>query len=163
MGPDETRFLTMAGVELLLAEDHPGDAALILESLAGDRLDARVHVVPDGETALDFLFCRGAYADRASEPLPRLILMELGLPGIGGLEVLRAIRSEVRTRAIPVVMFASSRREADVIESYRSGANSYVYKPGDFDRFREVVRRLGSYWLMLNEVPPAATRDGRGG
>jgi two-component system response regulator len=153
----------MASVEILLAENHPGDAALILESFAGDQLDGRVHVVPDGQTALDFLFSRGAYADRASEPLPRLILMEVGLPGMGGLEVLRAIRREVRTCAIPVVMFASTRREADVIQSYRSGANSYVHKPGSFDRFREVVRRLGSYWLMLNEAPPAGARDGSGG
>lgn len=117
----------------------------------------------DAETALDFLFCRSSYTARASDPPPRLVLLDLALPKVGGLEVLRAIKEQARTRPIPVVMFASSNDERDVVRSYRLGANSYVEKPGDFRRFREVVRRLGLYWLTMNVPPPSEGfgEDGR--
>jgi two-component system, response regulator len=140
--------------EVLLAEDSTADAELVLHSLT-DGMPVQLHVVHDGEEALDFLFGRGAYGDRAAAPLPRLVLLDRNLPVVDGLQVLRELRHHPRTWALPVVLLTSSNLEHDVVESYRLGANSFVQKPLEFTKFRELVRRLGEYWLTINEPPPA--------
>jgi two-component system response regulator len=141
-------------VEVLLAEDSTADAELVQHSLA-DGMPVRMHVVHDGEAALDFLFGRGAYGDRAAAALPHLVLLDLNLPVVDGLQVLSELRRHPQTRALPVVLLTSSNLEHDVAESYRLGANSFVQKPLEFTKFRELVRRLGEYWLTINEPPPA--------
>jgi two-component system, response regulator len=140
--------------EVLLAEDSTADAELVLHSLT-DGMPVQLHVVHDGEEALDFLFGRGVYGDRAAAPLPRLVLLDRNLPVVDGLQVLSALRRHPRTWALPVVLLTSSNLEHDVVESYRLGANSFVQKPLEFTKFRELVRRLGEYWLTINEPPPA--------
>jgi len=142
-------------IEVLLAEDSTADAELVLHSLA-DGIPVRMHRVHDGAEALDFLFGRGAYDDRAAAPLPRLVLLDLNLPVMDGLQVLSELRRHPRTWALPVVLLTSSNLEHDVVESYRRGANSFVQKPLEFTKFRELVRRLGEYWLTINEPPPAS-------
>jgi CheY-like chemotaxis protein len=146
--------VTDAPWSVLLAEDSASDADLILASLAKDGLHEGVHVVHDGVEALDFLFARGAYTSRIHEPPPRFVLLDLKLPKVDGLEVLREIKANPRTHAIPVVMLTSSNIERDVVRGYQLGANSYVQKPVDFERFRETVRQIGQYWLMVNEPVP---------
>jgi len=152
--------VTDARVDLLLAEDNPSDTELILESLSG--LRERVFTVEDGVEALDFLFSRGRFAGRAQSSMPRVVMLDVKLPKIGGFEVLRALRADPRTRRIPVVMLTSSNLERDVARGYELGANSYVQKPVDFDRFRETVRLLGLYWLSINEPPPLSTPRAEG-
>jgi two-component system response regulator len=142
-------------VRLLLAEDNAAEAELILASLGDEHLADQVHVARDGVEALDFLFCRGPHAARAAAPPPRLAILDVKLPKIGGLEVLRELKADPRTRALPVVLLTSSNIDRDVVEAYRLGANSYIQKPMDFGRFRETVRRLGVYWLTMNQPPPA--------
>jgi two-component system, response regulator len=144
-------------IQMLLAEDTPSDADLVLASLGRDGLSAMVHVVHDGVEALDFLFCRREYADRGQEPLPRLIVLDVKLPRVDGFQVLREVKADARTRSIPVVMLTSSNVERDVALGYGLGANSYVQKPVDFERFRETVRQLGLYWLTINEPPPVSS------
>lgn len=144
--------MTTHDIEVLLAEDDAADAELILTSLGNDGLRDRVHVVRDGEEALDFLFCRALYAPRASIALPRLVLLDIKLPKVTGLDVLREIKRERRTRAIPVVMLTSSNIERDVQLGYDLGANSYIQKPVEFAEFREKVRLLSAYWLTANIV-----------
>ena len=144
--------MTTHDIEVLLAEDDAADAELILTSLGNDGLRDRVHVVRDGEEALDFLFCRALYAPRASIALPRLVLLDIKLPKVTGLDVLREIKRERRTRAIPVVMLTSSNIERDVQLGYDLGANSYIQKPVEFAEFREKVRLLSAYWLTVNIV-----------
>jgi two-component system, response regulator len=140
-------------VELLLVEDNPNDVELTLHTLRKHNLANRIHVVYDGEEALDFLFCRGAYQNRDAGIPPKVILLDLKLPKVDGLEVLRQIRSDDRTRALPVVIMTSSRQERDIVESYKLGINSYIVKPVDFDQFTEAVRQIGCYWLLLNQPP----------
>lgn len=147
-------------MEVLLADDKPADAELIMLSL-GEAIVARVHHVHDGEEALDFLFCRATYAQRSVEALPRLIVLDIKLPKLSGLEVLEEIKRDPRTRAIPAVLLTSSRLEEDVVRGYQLGANSYVQKPVQFERFRQVVRQLGAYWLAVNEASPAQVLGGR--
>jgi two-component system response regulator len=137
-------------VDILLVEDTPDDAALLLRALRQHQLAARVAVAQDGLEALDFLFGTGAHADRPSEARLQLILLDLKLPSITGLDVLRRLKADPRTRCIPVVIFTSSAQERDVVDSYRAGANSYVIKPLDWDALAEVVRQIGSYWLGVN-------------
>jgi two-component system response regulator len=146
-------------IELLVAEDNPSDAELILESLARHADRDRIHVVHDGEEALAFLFCRGVYVARSMQTPPRLVFLDVKLPKIGGLDVLREMKAHARTRPIPVVMLTSSNIERDVATAYRTGANSYVQKPVDFERFRDTVRLLGAYWLTVNEPPPDSVFD----
>jgi CheY-like chemotaxis protein len=141
-------------VEVLLAEDNSADAELIMESLRLENLGDRLHLAHDGEQALDFLFARGRYGERAMDRPPRLIILDVKLPKIDGLRVLDEIKRDPRTRPIPVVMFTSSNIDHDVARGYLLGANSYIQKPVDFGRFQDTVRRLGAYWLGLNEVPP---------
>lgn len=141
-------------VELLLVEDDPNDVELALIALRRHKLANKIHVVRDGEEALDFLFCRGAYAERTFNGPPKVIFLDLKLPKVSGLEVLRAIKAEPRTRSVPVVVMTSSREQRDLMEGYRLGVNSYVQKPIDFDQFQTIVRDLGYYWLVVNQCPP---------
>lgn len=146
-------------VDILLVEDNPADAELIVESLRSANVAERMHVVHDGEEALDFLFARGGYAGRAIDRPPRLVLLDVKLPKVDGLSVLKALKADPSTRPIPVVMLTSSNMQQDVARGYVLGANSYVQKPVDFVRFHETVRRIGLYWLTLNEPAPAAVFD----
>jgi len=140
-------------VEILLVEDNPNDAELTMRALKKHNLANRVVLVTDGEEALDFIFARGAYKNRKVENHPKVILLDLKLPKVDGLEVLRACKSDPRTKIIPVVVLTSSKEERDLVESYRLGANSYITKPVDFDKFVESVSQLGLYWLLLNQPP----------
>ena len=141
-------------IDILLVEDSAEDAELTLHALRKDGLSNHIHWAKDGEEALDFLFCRGVFSSRSRERQPKVVLLDLKLPKIDGLEVLRLLKEDARTTALPVVVLTSSREEADVVRGYRNGANSYVQKPVDFDQFRDAVRQLGLYWLVTNEPPP---------
>lgn len=139
---------------ILLVEDNTDDEALTLRALRKNNIGNRVVVVRDGAEALDFLFCTGAYAERDPHDKPQVILLDLKLPKVDGMEVLRRIRADPSTRTFPVVILTSSKEEQDVINSYVIGVNSYVRKPVDFVQFVEAIRQLGLYWLVLNETPP---------
>jgi two-component system response regulator len=139
---------------ILLVEDNPDDELLTLRALAKNNIMNEVVVVRDGAEALDFLFGRGAYATRDLRVMPTVTLLDLKLPKIDGLEVLRQVRANEQTRLLPIVILTSSKEEQDLLGSYRLGANSYVRKPVDFAQFVDAVRQLGLYWLVLNERPP---------
>ena len=145
--------MTDSIVEILLVEDDSDDMELTLHALRKDNLANRIEIVRDGAEALEFIFCTGAYAHRSIENSPRVILLDLKLPKVDGLEVLRRVKSDPRTRVIPVVVLTSSREERDIVESYQLGVNSYITKPVDFEQFRETVRQLGLYWLLVNQPP----------
>ena len=140
-----------AEVEILLVEDNPNDAELALRALKKNNLANNVVAVSDGEEALDFVFARGKYAQRQIENGPRVILLDLKLPKVDGLEVLRLIKADPRTKAIPVIVLTSSKEEKDIVESYKLGVNSYIVKPVDFDKFVDAVKDIGFYWLLLNQ------------
>jgi two-component system response regulator len=137
---------------ILLVEDNPRDEALTLRALKKSNIVNDVVVTRDGVEALDYLLCTGAYADRETTLMPQLVLLDLKLPKVNGLEVLRKIRAGERTRRLPVVIFTSSSEDEDMIKSYDLGANSYVRKPVDFEQFLEATKQLGLYWLVLNEA-----------
>jgi len=139
---------------ILLVEDNADDEALTLRALRKNNIGNRVVVVRDGAEALEFLFCTGAYAERDPRDKPQVVLLDLKLPKVDGLEVLRRIRADASTRTLPVVILTSSKEEQDVVNSYLIGVNSYVRKPVDFLQFVEAIRQLGLYWLVLNEAPP---------
>ena len=139
---------------ILLVEDNPDDQALTLRALKKNNIRNRVVIKQDGVEALDFLFCQGADAGRDPRDLPQVILLDLKLPKVDGLEVLRQVRAHPRTRLLPVVILTSSNEEQDLIRGYGYGANSYVRKPIDFNQFVEAVNQLGLYWLVVNEAPP---------
>lgn len=139
---------------ILLIEDNPDDEALTLRALKKNNIANEVVVVRDGEEALDYLFATGAYEGRDTSVMPTVTLLDLKLPKMGGLDVLKRLRADERTKFLPIVILTSSDEEKDMIESYSLGANSYVRKPVDFTRFSEAVQRLGLYWLLLNEPPP---------
>ena len=141
---------------ILLVEDNPTDEELTLRALRKSNVANDVVVARDGAEALDYLFARGAYAARDPADLPHVVLLDLNLPKIGGLDVLRAIRADERTRTLPVVILTSSAEEKDLVGSYGAGANSYIVKPVDFSQFSESVRQLGLYWIVLNRTPPRA-------
>jgi two-component system response regulator len=141
---------------ILLVEDNDDDVQLTLRALKQNHVANRVDVARDGAEALDYLFCRGAYADRDPRQMPQVVLLDLKLPKVAGMEVLEQIREDSRTRRLPVVILTSSNVESDLARSYDLGANSYIRKPVDFTRFMEAVNSLGLYWLVLNEMPPAA-------
>ena len=140
-------------VEILLVEDNPNDEELTLHAFRKYHLTNRLQVVRDGEEALDFIFCRGAYSTRNIQNGPKVVLLDIKLPKVDGLEVLRQVKDDERTRKIPVVLLTSSREERDILAGYTNGANSYIVKPVDFEQFTESVRTLGMYWLLLNKPP----------
>jgi two-component system response regulator len=142
-------------MEILLVEDNPNDIELTLRAFEKNKLTNHIEVARDGVEALDYLFCRGPHANRPSAS-PRVVLLDLKLPRVDGLEVLQQIKADPRTKPIPVVVLTSSREERDVVDSYQLGVNSYIVKPVDFVQFVDAVRQLGMYWLLLNE-PPAQT------
>ncbi len=139
--------------EILLIEDNDADVELTLLALRGEKICNQIHVVRDGAEALDFLFCRGSYKSRVGTPLPKLVLLDLKLPKVDGLEVLRQLKADPQTRVIPVVILTASREESDLLNGYKLGTNSYIQKPVDFTKFRETVKQLGLYWLVVNQVP----------
>jgi len=139
---------------ILLVEDNPDDVALTLRALKKNNVANEVIVAGDGAEALEYLMATGKYAGRATSDLPEVVLLDLKLPKVGGLEVLRAMRTDPQTRLLPVVILTSSVEEQDVITSYDLGANSYIRKPVNFEQFLEAVRELGLYWLVLNQAPP---------
>ncbi len=143
----------MNNKHILLVEDNPDDEELTIEALQEHHLINDIIVARDGAEALDYLFCTGHYTGRNPSQLPTVVLLDLKLPKVNGLEVLKQIRAHDTTRLLPVVIMTSSKEEKDIVESYSLGANSYVRKPVDFDEFSEAVRQLGLYWLILNEYP----------
>lgn len=149
--------MTQHAVEILLVEDNPADVELTLHALRRNNLANKIMVVGDGEQALDFLLCREAYRDRSFDSPPRLVLLDLKLPKVDGLEVLRMIKADARTKPIPVVILTSSKEERDLVKGYKLGVNSYLQKPVDFDQFQEMVKQLGLYWLLVNQPPPPNT------
>ena len=149
--------MTENEIEILLVEDDPLDVEMALLALRNEQIANRIHVARDGEEALDFLFCRKPYENRSFASPPRLVLLDLKLPKVDGLEVLRQLKDDPRTMAIPVVMLTSSKEERDIVAGYKLGVNSYIQKPVDFEQFRNVVKDAGLYWLVVNQVPPAGS------
>jgi two-component system response regulator len=139
---------------ILLVEDNRNDEMLTIRALKARKIANEVVVVRDGAEALDYLFCRGRYAARDPREFPEMVLLDLKLPKVDGLEVLKEVRENERTKSLPVVVLTSSNEERDLVESYRLGANSYVRKPVDFSQFADAVAQLGLYWLVLNQAPP---------
>lgn len=141
------------GTEILIVEDDQDDLDMTLRALRKGNLVNRIQVVRDGAEALDFIFCEGAFADRKIENPPKLVLLDLKLPKIDGMQVLQTMKSDVRTRCIPVVILTSSKEQRDVLDSYQLGVNSYIVKPVAFEAFADAVQHLGMYWLLLNQPP----------
>ncbi len=144
-------------MEILLVEDDPRDVRLTMRELQAASTRTRVEVARDGAEALDFLLCQGDYSQRSLDRPPKLVLLDLKLPKVDGLQVLREIKSNPSTQAIPVIVLTSSKEERDIVESYRLGVNSYIQKPVDFEKFRETIRTMGLYWLGMNQAPPPKT------
>ena len=140
-------------VEILFVEDNPQHVELTLRALNKRRIANNIKVVKDGAEALDFIFCTGAYAHRRIENGPKMVLLDLKLPKVDGLEVLRRIKSDERTKVIPVVILTTSAQEQDIVETYKLGVNSYIVKPCNFDKFVQAVAELGLYWMLLNKLP----------
>jgi CheY-like chemotaxis protein len=145
--------MTEEMIEILLVEDSPYDAELTLRALRQHNLGNRVHVARDGQEALDFMFATGDYDRRAGASLPKVVLLDLKLPKVDGIEVLRRLKDDERTRTTPVVVLTSSREEQDLVQTYRLGVNSYIVKPVDFEQFVSAVADLGFYWVLLNARP----------
>lgn len=143
----------MRPVEVLIVDDNPTDVELMVRALRKNKLVGEVHVVKDGEEALDFLFAKGAYSDREGKSLPKIILLDLRLPKIDGLEVLREIKADERTREIPVIVMTASEEERDMMESYKLGIDRYIIKPKDFTRLEAALSELSIYWLLWKELP----------
>jgi two-component system response regulator len=149
----------MSDQPILLVEDNADDELLTTRAFKKNRILNQVIVARDGVEALDYLFGTGQYAGSEPRPLPQIVLLDLNLPRVSGLDVLRRIRAEERTKSLAVVVLTSSKEEEDIIRSYALGANGYVRKPVDFDAFNDAVRTLGLFWLLLNETPPAPRRS----
>ena len=144
--------------DILIVEDDRDDLDLAMHALEREHVANKIFCVRDGEEALDFLFCRGVFADRSFEHPPKVVLLDLKLPKVNGIEVLKQIKEDSRTRHIPVVILTSSKEERDLVSSYNLGANSYIQKPVDFAQFRETVKSLGLYWLLVNQMPLSHAR-----
>jgi two-component system, response regulator len=147
---------SISPIDILLVEDNPDDVDLTLYALKRNNLANAVHVVRDGEEALDFVFCRGEYSHRTFDDPPKVMLLDLKLPKVDGLEVLRTLKNDRRTRSLPIVVMTSSKEQRDMVEGYQLGVNSYIQKPVDFDEFRNLIKQLGFYWLVVNQAPPSA-------
>ncbi|HEV2713746.1 MAG TPA: response regulator [Terriglobales bacterium] len=145
--------MNVCEVDILLVEDNKDDAELALHALRKEHLANRIHLVRDGEEALEFLFCTGDFEQRSFDNPPRLVLLDLKLPKVDGMEVLKRLKADPRTRTIPVVILTSSKEERDLVAGYGLGANSYIQKPVDFEQFRDTVKKVGMYWLVVN-LPP---------
>jgi two-component system, response regulator len=145
--------MTAREVDILLVEDNNDDVELTLHALRKENLANNIHVARDGEEALEFLFCNGTHAARSFGHPPRLILLDLKLPKLDGMEVLKRLKADPRTKTIPVVILTSSKEERDLVNGYNLGANSYIQKPVDFDQFRHTVKNVGLYWLLINQPP----------
>ncbi len=139
--------------DILLVEDNADDAELAIHALRREHLANHIYIARDGEEALDFLFCRGPFASRSFDHPPKLVLLDLKLPKVDGIEVLKQIKDDPRTRVVPVVIMTSSKEERDLVSSYNLGANSYIQKPVDFDQFRQTVKTVGLYWMVINQRP----------
>jgi two-component system, response regulator len=146
--------MTGEEVEILLVEDNENDIELALLALKKGNLANKIHVARDGEEALDFLFCRNQFNARTFDSPPKVVLLDLKLPKIDGLEILRTLKADDRTCSIPIVVMTSSREQRDMINGYKLGLNSYIQKPVDFTQFRDIIGRLGFYWLVINQPPP---------
>lgn len=140
-------------LDILLVEDNPNDIELTLRALKKNNIANNIHVITDGAEALEYFFATGKYSDRDININPKLVILDIKLPKVDGLEILRKIKSDERTRMIPVVILTSSKEEKDVLTGYKLGANSFIVKPVDFDKFMATVKELGLYWLLLNEPP----------
>ena len=143
----------LAQIEVLLVEDNARDAEMTLRSLRKQNFANRVHWVKDGAEALDYMFCEGAYAGRDPQQPPKLVLLDLKMPKVDGIEVLRRLKADERTRRTPVVVMTSSNEERDVVDTYHLGVNSYIVKPVQFEAFLDTVSKIGLYWLLANRVP----------
>ncbi|PZV11654.1 MAG: two-component system response regulator [Pseudanabaena sp.] len=140
-------------VFILLVEDNPADSELAIRALRRGRISNQIQLLEDGAEALDFIFCRGNYAHRQINDYPKMILLDLKLPKVTGLEVLRQLKSDPRTKMIPIVVLTSSAQDSDVLESYKLGVNSYIVKPVDFEQFNKAIEQLGFYWVLINRTP----------
>jgi CheY-like chemotaxis protein len=145
--------MTDRQIEILLVEDNNDDVELTLHALRKENLANSIHVARDGEEALEFLFCNGKHVERSFDQPPRLVLLDLKLPKVDGMEVLKRLKGDPRTCTIPVVILTSSKEERDLVQGYGLGANSYIQKPVDFEQFRETVKTAGLYWLVINQAP----------
>jgi two-component system response regulator len=143
-------------LDILLVEDNQDDMDLALHALKREKLANHIFVARDGEEALDFLFCRGSFAQRSFEHPPKLVLLDLKLPKVDGMEVLKQVKSDPRTKNIPIVIMTSSKEERDLVSGYNLGANSFIQKPVDFDQFRATVKSIGLYWLVINQPAPVS-------
>jgi two-component system response regulator len=146
-------------MEILLVEDDLQDAQLTLRALQNENLKNRIVVARDGEEALDYMFCRGIHSSRSPDHLLKLVLLDLKLPKVDGLQVLREIKTSPELRAVPVVVLTSSSEQRDIVESYKLGVNSYIQKPVDIAQFRQTIKTLGLYWLVVNQPPPESRPD----
>lgn len=151
--------MPFSGIQILLVEDNSNDVKLALYAFQSNNIVNEVHVVRDGREALEYVFCQGRYVNRSFDHPPKVVLLDLKLPYVDGLEVLRQIKADPRTQSIPVVVMTSSREDRDITEAYRLGANSYIVKPVEFENFSEVTRQLGYYWLLINQPPLVAESD----
>jgi two-component system, response regulator len=147
------KFMSLDEIEILLVEDNPTDAELTMRALKKKNLMNKLVWVKDGAEALDFLFAKGEYSDRNVDDLPKLILLDLRMPKVDGLEVLHEIKANDKTKRIPVVILTSSKEDRDIVESYKLGVNSYVSKPVEFDEFIDAVSTMGFYWILINKPP----------
>jgi CheY-like chemotaxis protein len=141
-------------VEILLVDDNASDVELTVRALRRHKLANSIHIAEDGQEALDFVFCRGAHSGRSLGAPPKVIFLDLKMPKVDGIDVLRAIRGDNRTKMIPVVILTSSKEQRDIVEGYKLGVNAYIQKPVDFEEFRRVIEQMGLFWLVVNQPPP---------